>query len=242
MNIWTEIDMEFAPKRKVSNKLSWKYPHSIGSFFSNKMNRHVEYESRGESLFYFFLELDLSTVRYYVQPVEVPIKFLDGNKDIKYWNHTPDVLVFRKTGKPVLYQIKEKEEPSKREKLINRHCREFAEKKGWEYRVIYPKTLPDTVIYNINFLNGFTRRKSQFVNLIPEVLDKLKHAQICKIEELANNFAAKVDPLFVIPVIYHLIATGFIHINILDKLSTSSVIGINGRSKTILENHLFLEG
>nr|WP_245243448.1 TnsA endonuclease N-terminal domain-containing protein [Mesobacillus selenatarsenatis] len=205
------------------------------------MDKYVEYESKGESLFYFFLELDLSTIRYYVQPVEVPIKYYDENEDIQYWYHVPDVLVFRKMGKPILFQIKEIKEPSKRERIIDKSCIDYAESKGWEYRVIYPKALPDTIVHNINFLNGFTRRKRQYVDFIQEVLNKLLHFQMSTIEEMANSFKPKVDPLFIVPVIYHLIATGYIYININEKISTSTIIRPNRELQTILGNNLFVE-
>ena len=55
---WEQEDKEFYPKRKVNNKASWKIHHIIGSFYSERMARIVEYESMGEYIFYSILELD----------------------------------------------------------------------------------------------------------------------------------------------------------------------------------------
>ncbi|MGF9645011.1 hypothetical protein AAIH69_18590 [Paenibacillus sp. MABNS29] len=104
---WLQEDQEFSPKRRVDNKISWQRPHIIGSFHSRKMKRTVECHSLNECLFYYFLEVDVSTLYYYVQPVEVPIPYKTKKLEKKFWLHVPDVLVFRNGYPPLLYQIKE---------------------------------------------------------------------------------------------------------------------------------------
>ncbi|OBY81427.1 hypothetical protein BBG47_01110 [Paenibacillus sp. KS1] len=66
---WAEEDKLFMPKRRVNNRNSYSHPHIIGSFYSQRMKRVVEYESLGERLFFYYLELDRAVMRYYVQPV-----------------------------------------------------------------------------------------------------------------------------------------------------------------------------
>lgn len=67
---WFQEDTEFTPKRKIGNLIGWKRLSVTGSFYSNKMGRTVEYQSLEESLFYYFLELDTDTIRYYyVHPI-----------------------------------------------------------------------------------------------------------------------------------------------------------------------------
>lgn len=92
---WDKEDVEFAPKRKVDNKDSKARHHVIGAFHSHKMHMVAEYEARTEWAFYSLLELERSTVRYYVQPVRIPVPFRDDNGVLKSWVHVPDVLVFR---------------------------------------------------------------------------------------------------------------------------------------------------
>lgn len=66
---WSKEDILYCRKRKVSNKGSRIHEHLIGSLYSYKMNRGVQYESFwGECLFYYLLELDPQTIRYYEQP------------------------------------------------------------------------------------------------------------------------------------------------------------------------------
>jgi hypothetical protein len=148
---WKQEDQLFAPKRKVNNRNSHHHPHIIGSFYSHKMERPVDYESLGERLFYYYLELDQSVVRYYVQPVEVSIH----NPGEEAWNHIPDTLVFRRNTIPFLYQVKHEPEEDKDERLeqINFFCERFALNQDWNYLVIYPKMMPPVLSRNIRFLN-----------------------------------------------------------------------------------------
>lgn len=91
--------------------------------------------------FYYFLEVDALTLRYYVQPIEVKIPLKKLNSQRQFWIHVPDVLVFRNDYKPLLYQIKE--EPGdlgERFRQCNDYCERYGAQKGWEYDVIHPKT------------------------------------------------------------------------------------------------------
>src|SRR4051812_16862121 len=101
---WKLEDEAYAPKRKVNNKGSREHPHIIGSYYSYRNKRTVEYESLNERMFDYFLELDRDVYRYYVQPIKVRMEE-DGDE----WFHIPDVLVFRQGYRPLLHQIKESE-------------------------------------------------------------------------------------------------------------------------------------
>lgn len=69
---------------KVNNKGSRNSPHIIGSIPSRKMERHIPYESLwGECLFYYLLELDPITVRYYPQPIWVPYQVMNSRFVLK---------------------------------------------------------------------------------------------------------------------------------------------------------------
>lgn len=223
---WTEEDKQFLPKRKVDNKLSWKIHHLIGSFYSVKMGRTVEYESLGECLFYFYLELDLSVMRYYVQPVEVKFRSLKEDGDIKEWVHVPDVLVFRNGSTPFLYQIKENPNSTPKHELINKKCIEFANRKGWVYNVIYPKQIPEKILRNIKFLHASLKKRKWFDEWIPIVVMRLKYFKNITILDLAKSFTTQISPLYILPVIYHLIAKGVFSTNIYQEIDEYSEISM----------------
>lgn len=223
---WNEEDKQFSPKRKVDNKLSWIIHHLIGSFHSVKMDKTVEYESLGECLLYFFLELDHSVKRYYVQPVEVRFRSLKEDGDIKEWVHVPDVLVFRNGSRPYLYQIKENPDTSTKHELINKKCVGFANKHGWIYKVIYPKQMPKTILRNIKFLHASLKKRKWFDDWIPIVVMRLKYFKNITIIDLAKSFSTEISPLFILPIIYHLVAKGVFTTNIFQEIDEYSDISM----------------
>lgn len=222
---WGKYDLEFKAKRKVNNKSSKVMPHIIGTFYSNKMNRRIEYESINEFILYTILELDKKTFRYYVQPIEIDIKYNDKNGIEKIWIHVPDVLVFRENMNPILYQVKEpKSKITDKTRIINRNCRKYSEKNGWEYNVIYPKLLPIELINNTRFLIGFMKQRYEYINLIPSLLAKLENMKDTTVNELLNSFSDEIDRLILLPLVYHLIATGSIFTDIETPISEFSNI------------------
>lgn len=224
---WTEEDVAYAPKRQVHNRASWLKPHNIGSFYSVKNGRDVAYESKNECLFYFLLELDPKTVRYYPQPLEIPMSGRNQHGRFNTWSHFPDVLVFRQGNPPSLFEVKESPELlSKGFVYTKARCIQFAEERGWRYNVIYPKQIPNEIIYNLNFLVGYLKKRIGFDRWISEVVDRLQYMQPCSIEELSETFRSKVNPLFIVPVIYHLIVTGKFSVNLNRKIDQFSEVSI----------------
>jgi hypothetical protein len=220
-SLWEKYDLKFKPKRKVNNKSSNALPHIIGTFYSNKMDKSIEYESINEFILYTVLELDRRTFRYYVQPIEIEIK--------KKWIHIPDVLVFRDDMKPILYQVKEPQSKiTNKTRIINSECHKYAEKNNWTYNVIYPKLLPIELINNIRFLTGFLKKRKGASDLIPCLIERLKNMKDTTIIELVNTFSNEMDALMVLPIIYHLIATGYIFTNIESPISEFSNISFYG--------------
>ncbi|MDC3414772.1 hypothetical protein [Terrihalobacillus insolitus] len=238
---WQEEEMEYYPKRRVNNKISWKIHHLMGSFYSNKMKRTIEYESIGECLFYYALELMEQVDSYYVQPLEIEIPFIKKDGDISRWVHVPDALVFGEGIKPTIVQIKEAPSESEKHQIINQACDRYASNKGWNYQVIYPKKLPKTVLYNINYLNGSLKKQKRFEEWIPEIIYRLKVLGESTVYELSQTFSTKVNPLMIMPVIYHLIASGKFHIDITKKIDENSVIKIKNFNEQLLP-YLNLEG
>ena len=235
---WEQEDREFYPKRKVSNKASWKIHHIIGSFYSEKMERTVEYESMGEYILYSLLELDKSVQRYYVQPIFVEISCLDNNGVKRDWKHVSDVLVFRDGTNPRLLQIKDKPNEvsnDTKNKIINKACLSYAENRNWSYEVIYPKKLSENVLSNIKFLVGFRKERKGYGKLIAELMMELSQVKKSTIIDLANRFQPNINPLYVLPIIYHLIAKGEFMVNLNIPISQFSEVTIALDSKLFNE-------
>ncbi|WP_068778523.1 hypothetical protein [Paenibacillus sp. GM2] len=233
---WAKEDVEFAPKRKVDNKSSKQRPHVIGAFHSHRMNIVAEYESLTEWAFYSLLELDKEIVRYYVQPVCIHIPYNGSDYgNLNFFSHVPDVLVFREGSVPHLFQIKSSPEDSNEKlEIINKACGKYAASRGWEYSVIYPRSLPKFVSRNIDFLAGFIKTRKWFDSYSPKVMSRLHLIGQTSITELSQSFIPQYDPLLVLPVIYHLIAKGHLWININDPINEYSLVRISTETDRFL--------
>jgi hypothetical protein len=64
--------------------------------------------------------MDPFVVRYYEQPVDVPICEINDACDLSEWMHVPDVLTFRQGYKPFLFQVKGGDESEKRDYSVKR--------------------------------------------------------------------------------------------------------------------------
>jgi hypothetical protein len=238
---WEQADQLFYPKRKINNRRSHFHPHITGYLYSHKMKREVGYESLwGECLFYFLLELDTQILRYYEQPVEVPIpKF---NKDLTpgYWVHIPDVLVFRQGSKPMLFQIKGGNFISDEDENVKKACEQYAEKRGWIYSLVRPKAMPEIIKSNLLFLNIYMRPRPRYSLWSEELLLRLKYAKETTIIDLAKSFSAKVDFREILPLIYHLIAKGEVRTDINLEINEKSIIHL-GRMPLEINNLFQIE-
>lgn len=235
---WEQEDKEFYPKRKVNNKASWKIHHIIGSFHSEKMARTVEYESMGEYILYSLLELDKAVQRYYVQPMFIEIKCLDKDGAKKVWNHVSDVLVFRDGTNPSLLQIKDKPNEasnSTKNKIINKACLSYAKNRNWSYEVIYPKQLSENVLSNIKFLIGFRNVRKGYSELIPKLIIELSQLKKSTIVNLATSFEPNINSLYVLPIIYYMIANGDFTLDLNNPISQFSEVSV------ALDNQYFNE-
>lgn len=221
---WSNEDKLYSRKRDVSNKGSREFEHLIGSIYSHKMKRGVQYESFwGECLFYYVLELDPLIIRYYEQPVKVPLIKLTEDYELKKKVHVPDVLTFRQGSRPDLFQIKGGNKIVEQTPSLRHACSEYAKQQGWNYSVVNPKvTIPDVIIDNILTLINYLRPRDYFSNLIPELMRRVEYINKVEVIRLAKSFEPKVDYRFVLPLIFHLIATGNLFTDINKKVDSTS--------------------
>jgi len=228
---WLLEDEIYSPKRKVNNKGSHKYPHIMGSFFSQKNQRPVEYESLNERMFYYFLELDPLVIRYYVQPIRVPM--FSRNME---WFHIPDVLAFRQGHQPLLYQIKESPDDITPEvQQSNEACETICTEINWEYTVAYPKTLPKVLLRNISFLGGYLRHRGYYSEWVHLVKDRLKSIGPCSVNQLSTSFLDSIDPLYIKPLVYHLIAKGDFMVDVRQEINSDTIMTFNAH---MMDSHI----
>lgn len=223
---WSNEDEVYARKRNVSNKGSREHEHVIGKIYSCKMKRGVQYESLwGECLFYYLLELDPLTVRYYEQPVIVPLQTLTIEYELKQKGHVPDVLTFRDGYRPHLYQIKGGDKEVEQNPLTFEACKKYATERGWDYSVVHPKlSIPLVIRNNILFLMNYLEPRHHFKDWLPELHYRLMSKRKWEIYSLAKSFEIKVDHRAILPIIYHLVAKGVLRVDLSSKIDHTSEV------------------
>ncbi|MBA2939866.1 hypothetical protein HZF08_16255 [Paenibacillus sp. CGMCC 1.16610] len=223
---WSKEDKLYARKRNVTNKGSREFEHLIGSIYSHKMKRGVQYESFwGECLFYYLLELDKLTIRYYEQPVKVPINRLTKEHILKEEVHVPDVLTFRDGLRPILIQIKGGNSKVEQRPNLYKVCENFANEQGWDYTLVNPKiTMPEIIKENILWLVNYLRPREYYSALIPEVRRRVEYLHKVEVLRLAKSFEPRMDYRHVLPLIFHLIATGVLITNISKRIDQTSEV------------------
>jgi hypothetical protein len=159
------------------------------------------------------------------------MKYLNKDGDLMQWFHVPDVLVYRQGSVPHLYQIKHSPGfESEIFKLCNNRCEIFAASQNWKYSVIYPKTLPEVVVRNLKFLNPYLKKRNSYSQWTDQVINKLCYLEASSVLDLARSFAASVDFRFILPVVYHLIATGVFSVNFQKTINEHTLVTIGNLS------------
>lgn len=229
---WDQENALYAPKRKVNNKGSRDFPHIIGSFPSQKTGLPIDYESLwGECLFYYYLEIEPLTIRFYPQPVIIE---LSGKRlNAKTRVHVPDVLGFRQGSIPHLFQVKGGDVFIEQKPEIYDACLKYANFKGWRYSVVRPKIIPSTVKRNLQLLVHYKYSRPYYPLYNEEILKKVGFLPYITVDDLSKSFKAKADYRDILPIIYHLIFLGKLQVDILKPIGLQSELMIGNISNTI---------
>jgi hypothetical protein len=128
---------------------------------------------------------------------------------------------------PLLFQIKDSPDAvTPNAYIINKECIIFSQKNDWIYSVIYPKLMPKVVSANLKLLAGFTRKRTYYKDLLPEIIYRTKFLNNVTVIELAKSFSSQINPLMVLPAIYHLVATGVFKVDLHRSIDENSGVSI----------------
>lgn len=164
-------------KRKIKQSSSTL----TGYLPATKDHLFKTFESPLERDFLVTLDFDWDVASFYDQPVQIPFVGSDG-RDHTY---TPDVLVFYRRDrtparwiKPLLVEIKTERDLSKNGHSFTEKfeaAKAYADKRGWEFKVLTEKDIRTPFLKNANFLRPFRNRERCpfYEKLILDTLDIL---------------------------------------------------------------------
>ncbi len=198
------------------------------------MNRSVSgvvpslghYESALERDFMEMLRFDPAISVFTPQPLTINYFDKNGRKGI----YTPDGFIsfIPEVQKiPILYEVKYRKDFRLDWKLLMpkfRAAKAYCEKKGWRFEVFTEREIRTTYLENIRFLWPYLERvptdgmKRHVLTILSDLGDADPDFLLCALCHDRANRAR------MIPVIWHLIATGAIGCNLEEKLTMNSYI------------------
>lgn len=201
-----------------------------GQIQSKKNNTSHDFESALERDYLLLLEFDVNVARYVEQPVE--IIYEHEGKTRKY---TPDVLVYYRTDltpaknyKPTLIEIKYRQKIKDNWQELKPKFRaaiDYADSKGWKFKILTEKEIRNTYLENIKFLLPY--RDTEYVdsNDTTLLMESIKNLDMSTPQEIivasARDRNKQAELLFCL---WHLIAIGFIGCELSSPLTMQSEI------------------
>lgn len=210
------------PVRKIPKN----YLSVTGAFASRKNGRMMGFESPLERDYMVLLEYDDHVESFEEQPVRIKVPAAKGRRKTPY---VPDLLVhFKATGKrprkPLLAEVKTRRDLVKHK---DKYAPKFAaatalaKENGWEFRTVDDSEIRVPRLPNLKFLREY-HLISPDPDQIQRVLDGMEEAGgWVELEEILGGLCNDDtdDRLALLPVIWHLVATGRIAVD-LDKAFT----------------------
>ncbi|MRR50212.1 MAG: heteromeric transposase endonuclease subunit TnsA [Rhodocyclaceae bacterium] len=217
------------PVRKIPKN----YLHVTGSFASRKNGCSIPFESILEKDYLILLEFDPLVSGFEGQPVKVPVPGQKGSAR----HYVPDVLVSRvprpdgsKEPPPLLVEVKHTSELSKKgEKFAPKFAaaKAYAAERDWEFLVVTEKDIRSTRLQNLKFLREYLE-----IEPIPELLDRILESFTdlrsgASVESVLEALCpTENDRLIMLPMIWHLVITGQLQIDMEIPVSNSTVLNL----------------
>lgn len=214
------------PVRKIPKN----YLSVTGAFASRTNGRALAYESRLEMDHMVTLDWDPEVESFEEQPVRILFVGKNGRNS----SYVPDLLIrYRpstsgKLRKPVLVEVKSQGDLEKnKDKYAPKFAaaKKFAAERGWEFRVITDREIRTPRLPNLKFLREY-RLIEPDVAVIKRVVAAIRtkggKAEVQAL--LEETFRSDTERLRLLPVIWHLVATGILQVDLEQPVTNSAVL------------------
>lgn len=216
------------PVRKIPKN----YLSVTGIFSSAKNGKSLGYESLLERDLMILLEFDDAVEGFEEQPVKVPL-VINGKNCKPY---VPDILIHYRpiasgeTPRHVLAEVKHTDDLKKnKEKYAPKFAAaaRYAEERDWEWRNFTEKDIRTDYLENLKFLREYHSSEPD-VSLLNQVLTRLQKMRGSESFEmlLKNLCSSETEELYMVPAIWHLLATKRIVANLNKPLSTQTKLSL----------------
>lgn len=218
-------------------KIPKNYRNVTGIASSTKANGLAAFESTLERDFLSLLEFDSKITNYEVQPMIIPWKDNQG----KLHQYTPDALVIYDSKKfnAILYEVKYRKDLKENWHILKPKFKaaiSFCKTKDWKFKIITEKEIKTSYLENIKFLLPYISKATlhEYYEEYMTVLDlKLKDLKESTPKQLINAiFQDEWTQAQALPILWYLIATFHIKVNLNEPLTMNSKIWYQHGSNT----------
>lgn len=196
------------PVRKIPKN----YLCVTGSFASRKNRRMLGFESLLERDFMILQEFDDNVERFEEQPVKIVVTNGKGRKP----PYVPDLLIHYKATaakpkKPLLAEVKARRDLDKNKaKYASKFsaAKTYANERGWQFKVVDDEAIRIARLPNLKFLREY-HLIAPVSEQVRRVLKGVEEAGgWIELEDLLGNLChGDSERLAILPVIWHLVAT-----------------------------------
>lgn len=216
------------PVRKIPKN----YLGVTGGFASAKNKRLLGFESLLERDYMLILEFDPAVESFEEQPVRIPVL----GKTARATSYVPDILVHYypdrrgKARKPLLAEVKKSSDLERhKEKYAPKFAaaKKYAAEQGWDFRIVTEKDIRSKRLQNLKFLREFHLSMPNPADAA-RVLDALGQSNTpLDMGTLFERMEVDVaERLRLIPVVWHLVATSRIAIDLDQPLTDTTSLSL----------------
>ena len=211
-------------------KIKAGYANLTSKVPSTKLNRSVSAESSLERDFYVLLDNDENIEHFEEQPFTI-----EGIGTI----YTPDVVAHFSNGSSVIYEVKYRSELYKHWKKLKpkfKSAIKFGKDNGYQFKIVTEQEIRTTKLKNIKFITHFLRTVSQTEDATRQVLAKtlIDFHSASPLELLAASFSCKTKRAEAAPVLWRMIADGWVEVDLDYPLTMHTQLSISNEIMEVL--------
>jgi len=205
----------------AQRKIKAGYANLTAKVPSKKLNKMVDAESSLERDFVLILESDPNVAKFLEQPVKIELE------DKR--TYTPDFMAVYSNDKTVIYEVKYRSELKKNFKKLKPKFRaaiKYCKQKGYLFKIITDKEIRTQKLRNLEFLSRFSLTVSHSEEAFRDALLRsfVDLGNATPKELLAATFSSKIKQAEAMPVLWRLIYSGVISIDLNLPLSMNSAL------------------
>ncbi|MBO9490457.1 TnsA endonuclease N-terminal domain-containing protein [Endozoicomonas sp. G2_1] len=213
----------------AQRKIKAGYANLTAKVPSKKLNKMVDAESSLERDFVLILDSDPHVTHFLEQPIKIG---LEGNR-----TYTPDFMVTYNNKKTVIYEVKYRSELQKNFNKLKPKFKaaiKYCNQQGYKFKIITDKEIRTQRLKNLEFLSRFNLTVSHSEEAFRDAILRsfVDLGDATPKELLAATFSSKIKQAEAMPVLWRMIYSGVISVDLNLPLSMDSALMLDSELRS----------